>query len=47
MTPREKLDFLRAEDIKARFLVFGHTVFVLNCLEYWHGFHWHAHRNAA
>jgi len=45
MTPREKLDFLRAEDIKARFLLYAHSPFVLNCLIYWTGFNWHAWRN--
>lgn len=37
-TPRERLDLLRAEDIKARFLLYGHTVWALHCLEHWTGF---------
>ena len=41
----EKLALLRAEDIKAQFLLYGHTVFALHCQDYWTGFHWHAHRN--
>ncbi len=45
VTPKERLAFLRAEDIKARFLLHG-TTFALSCGEYWTGFHWHAWRNS-
>jgi hypothetical protein len=40
---QERLAFLRAEQIKANFLIYGRSVFVLHCLENWTGFH--AHRN--
>lgn len=40
MTPQEKLDFLRAEDIRARFLLYGHTVWALHNHIFWTGFHW-------
>ena len=45
MTYEERLALLRAEQIKACFLLYGHTVFALNCRQYWTGFYWHAHRN--
>ena len=45
MSPREKLDLLRAEDIKARFLLYGHTVWALHNHRFWTGFHAHTHVN--
>lgn len=38
MTYQEKLDLLRSEDIKARFVLYGHTVFALYCRIFWTGF---------
>lgn len=45
LSPKERLEFLRAEDIRARFVLYTHTTFAQNCREHWTGFHWHAHRN--